>query len=317
MKKKVVLPILTLAIFLLLVGCKKDKEVVGPTPNPPLAEVPKEATEDEKEVIMNDFNVLMSGDSNSEDFISYVDDNIKKLGQIEADTMIDELEKKLEANKEALMNRIFATDKDNELMDIAGGEKYFPEDKISRIKNDDLKEEVQKAYDNMYKLVNLEGEFYPIVDYSKLTKYSDTISDELKEYLEIMALDSDNLPFADGGITITFEELADRIIKTESHLNKYIAGKRNEELRSLYSMKLVAYMKGLPNTRISDENNQVIDKVFASYQETAALEGYITSFILNQYVEDIKANNGIIDASIIAKADRYIAEAIRMLEEYK
>lgn len=318
MRKKVFLPILVLAIFVLLAGCNKKEEPVEPTPAPPLVEEPvEEATENEKEVIMNDFNALISQEGNSEDLISHVDDNIKKLSQIEADIMIDELEKRLDGDKEELMNRIFATDKDNELMAIAGTEKYFPEDKISEIKDSDLKEEIKNAYDNMYKLVNLEGEFYPIVDYSKLIKYNNALSDELKEYLEVMAMDSDNLPFADAGITITFEDLADRIIKTESHLNKYIAGLRHEELLDLYENKINAYMKGLPNTRISGEDKQVLDQVFASYQETAALEGYITSFILNQYVEDIKANNGIIDDSIMAKADEYISEAMRMLQEYK
>lgn len=318
MRKKVFLPILVLGIFVLLVGCNKKEEPIEPTPGLPLEEpVVEEATEDEKEVIMNDFNDLISQVASSEDLISFVDDNIKKLSQIEADIMIDELEKKLEGDKEDLMNRIFASDKDNELMAIGGSEKYFPEEKISEIKDKDLKEEIQKAYNNMYRLVNLEGEFYPIVDYSKLSKYNARISDELKEYLEIMAMDSDDLPFADGGITISFEDLADRIIKTESHLNKYIAGLRHESLLSLYDIKINAYMKGLPNTRIFDENNQVLDEVFASYQETSTLEGYITSFILNQYVEDIKANNGIIDDSIMAKADEYIAEAIRMLQEYK
>lgn len=318
MRKKVFLPILVLVIFVLLAGCNKKEEPVEPTPAPPQVEEPvEEATEDEKEVIMNDFSALISQEGISEDLITYVDNNIKKLSQIEADIMVDELEKRLEADMRELMNRIFATDKDDELMDIAGTEKYFPEEKISEIKDNDLKDEIQKAYDNMYRLVNLEGEFYPIIDYSKLTKYSSNISDEFKEYFEIMAMDSDDLPFSDAGITISFEDLADRIIKTEGHLNKYIAGKRHEELSSLYSMKLVAYMKGLPNTRISGEDKVILDEVFASYQETAALEGYVTSFVLNQYVEDIKANNGIIDDSIMVKADEYIIEAIRILQEYK
>ncbi len=319
MKKKLFFSIITLVIFVLLAGCNKKEEPVESMPDPPAIEEPiEEATEDEKEVIMKDFNTLIGEGGKSEELISYIDENIKKLSQIEADIMIDELEKRLERNKEELMNRILAMDKDDELMDMAGLEKYFPEDKIADIDNEELKEEIEKAYNNMYRLVNLEGEFYPIVDYPKLMKYSDRISDELKEYFEIMAMDSDELPFADGGITITFKDLANRIIKTESHLNKYIAGLRHEKLIELYENKLAAYMKGLPNTRIYDsEDKQVLDQVFSSYKEVAALEGYITSHILYQYVEDIKANKGIIDDSIIAKADGYIAEAIRMLKEYK
>ncbi len=318
MRKKVFLQVLVLAIFVLLAGCKKKEEPVEPTPNPPVSEEPQEATEDEKEVIMNDFNALIGGDYNSEEIIPFIDANIMKLSQIEADIMIDELENKLVGDKEDLMNRIFATDKDDELMAIGGTEKYFPEEKISAIKNSELKEEIQNAYKNMYRLVNLEGEFYPIVDYSKLVKFSNNISDELREYLEIMAMDSDDMPFADGSITISFKELADRIIKTEGHLNKYIEGLRNEKLLELYEIKLNAYMKGLPNTPIYNSGNKkVLEDVLRSYEETASLEGYITSHMLYQYTEDINGNNGVINKSILAKADEYIVEAIRMLKEYK
>lgn len=232
--------------------------------------------------------------------------------------MVDELERKLLSNIEDLTNRIFATDKDNELIALAGTEKYFPENKVSEIKNKELKEEMEKSFANMYKFINLEGEFYPIIDYAKFSKYDDNISDEWKEYFEIMAMDSENAPMADGGLTITFEELAERIIKTENHLNKYIGGKRQDQLTDLYGNKLNAYMKGLPNTPIADYGNkQIFVEILESYEDTAAKEGYITAFMLNQYVEDIKANKMVIDNNILSKADEYIQEALRMLKEYK
>lgn len=318
MRKNILLPILALVMVLVLVGCKKKPEEVEPTPTPPVEEPVVEADEDEKEVIMNDFESLIGKDSEPEEIISYINDNIKKLNQLEGDKMIDSLEIKLEANIEDLMNRIFATDADDEMIALAGTEKYFPENKISEIKNDELKKELNRAHDNMYRFINLEGEFYPIIDYSKLKEYDDNISEEWQTYLAIRAMDSDNMPFADAGMTITFEDLANRILMTENFLNKYIGGPRQDVLLDLYENKLTAYLKGLANTPIADHGDKkVYDDVIESYENTSANEGYITAHVTYQYLEAIKANNYLTDSKLYAKADELIAEAVRMLKEYK
>lgn len=318
MKKNILMLILIVTAIFTLTGCKKDKEVVEPIPELPVEEPVVEANEDEKADIMDNFEVLIKKDTNPEEIIDFIDDNIKKLGQLEGDRMIDELERALEANIGDLTNIIFATDKNDELMEIAGLEVYFPEEKIKEIKNSELKEEITKAYDNMYRLVNLEGGFYPIIDYAKLKTYNNNISDEWKEYIAVRAMDSNDIPFSDGGTRISFEELADRLLKTENFLNKYIAGPRQDEMIELYKFKLNAYLKGLPNTPIADYSNKTIyEEVMKSYEETSNMEGYITAHLTYQYKEAIKANKNIVDNKILAKADEYIEEALRMLREYK
>jgi len=305
-------------MVIVLAGCKKEPIPVDPIVTPPVEEPVVEADENEKEVIMNDFDSLIGKDSKPEEIISYIDNNIEKLSQLEGDKMIDVLEKKLEGNIEDLTNKIFASDKDDELMAIAGSESYFPENKVGEIKNAELKEEITKTFDNMYRLVNLEGEFYPIVDYTKLREYDNNISDEWKTYLSIRAMDSDEIPFSDGGMRITFEELADRILKTENFLNTYIAGPRQDELLELYENKLTAYMKGLPNTPIVNYSNKnIFDEVLKSYEATSNMEGYITAHNVYQYLEAINGNNLIIDNEILSKADGFIKEAVRMLKEFK
>lgn len=296
MKKSTFLPILVLMLMLVLVGCKKDPEIVEPT-TPPVEQPVVEVDENEKEVIMNEFNDLIGDNKEPDIMISYINENIAKLSQIEGDKMIDALEISMQDYIETLTNKLFATDKDGELMKIGGLESYFPEEKIDEIKNAELKAEVTKTFDNMYRLVNLEGEFYPIIDYSKLKVYDNNISDEWKEYISIRAMDSDDIPFSDGGIRITFKQLADRILKTENFLNNYIDGNRQDELINLYENKLTAYMKGLPNTSISDpQNKRLLSEVLNSYEES---------------------NESVIDDGVLSKADGLITEAVSILKEYK
>lgn len=318
MKKNILITLLILIMAVGFAACKKEEPIEPVAPAPEVEEQVEEVNEDEKVVIMEEFNALVEDEKEPEDLIAYINDNIKKLSSLEGDRMIDDLERTLDKNIEELTNLIFATDKDDELMAIAGTEAFFPESKIGEIKNEDLKKEIQKTFDNMYKLVNLEGEFYPIIDYAKLKKYDDKLSDEWKEYLDIRVLDSEKRPFSDGGMTITFEELAERILKTERHLNTYIDGPRQIELLNLYESKLTAYMKGLPNTPISDySNKQIFDQVLESYEKTSNNEGYITAHTLYQYVEVIKSNKSLVNNSVLEKADELITEAVRMLTEYK
>jgi hypothetical protein len=322
MKKKnsiLTLILIIMSVVLVLSGCKKKEDPVeSPNPESPVEEPVGEVNEDEKAAIMDDFDVLIKDKPEPEKIVDYVNQNIKKVDQLEGDRMIDELEKSLEANIENLTNTIFATDKNNELMEIAGLEAYFPEEKIEEIKNSDLKEEITKTYDNMYKLVNLEGEFYPIIDYAKLKTYNNNITDEWKEYIAVRAMDSDEIPFADGSMRISFEELANRLLKTENFLNKYVAGPRQDEMTGLYEIKLNAYLKGLPNTPIADSSSKTIsEEVMKSYESTSNMEGYITAHLTYQYIETIKANNSKIDNAVLEKADELITEAVRMLVEYK
>lgn len=320
MKKKflLVLTIMIMVMVFAFTGCKKKTPVEDPTSAPvnkPIVKVDK----DEREKIAKEFDKMVTNPGELEDIVAYIDKNIGKLDELDGNHMIDTLEKVLEANLERVSDRIFANDKDNELMNIAGKEFYFPPEKIGEIKNKKLKEEITKIYNSKLKLVNLEGAFYPIIDYAKFKEYNDYISEEWKDYLSLMSLDSEDMPFVDGAIRIPFDTLADRILKSENFLNKFIEGPRQEEVLEQYEVKLTAYMKGLDNTPIYDnmKTKLIFDDVMDSYDKISKVDGYITPTIIYKYIEEIKANKGVIDKKIFQEADKLIAEAVEMLKEFK
>lgn len=318
MKKRFIIPIaLILIMGIILVGCKKKTIIDEPEPDP-VEETIVEVEEEEQQDILSKFYALIDEESEVEKVAAYINDNINKLNQLDGNRMIDALEKKMESSIDDYTDRILENDKDGELMKIAETEFYFPEDKVIEIKNNKLKEVVTKAFNNMYKLVNLEGNFYPIIDYSKLQKYNNNITDEWKEYLAIRAMDSESVPFVDGAMRITFAELSDRIIKIENFLNKYIDNDRHEVVVSLYENKLTAYMKGLPNSPIADwETNKILKEVLDSYNQTSNLDGYVTPTIIYKYLEVIKDKSFVIDKEVLREADILIAEAVDMMMEYK
>ncbi len=319
MKKRLFIPILIIVVFaLLLNGCKKDppEEETGPIPAPNNGEV-EEVEEDEKAQIMEDFFDLVE-DNDSLRIKEFIDENIEKLSQLEGNQMIDNLEKSLEDNLADATDRLLTKDENGELMDIAGEDSFFPMEKVSQIKNEELKREVTTLFDTMYKLVNLEGDFYPIVDYARLQEYNNYVTDEWKEYLAVMAMDSTNLAFVDGSLAISYDNLANRILKTENYLNKYLDSSRQEKMIDNYHNKISLYLKGVDNTPIADlTSNRIYDDILDSYIITSHNEGYITANILGRYVEAIEDNKKIIDDEILELADELISEAIEILTEYK
>lgn len=320
MRKRLFIPILIMALVFVLIlnGCKKEEPVEEPTPTPPPnnGEV-VEVEDDEKALIMEEFTQVVEG--NDPLIIKeFLDENIAKLSQLEGNEMINSFEKSLVDNLADLTDRLTTIDADGELIDIAATEFFFPEDKVNDIKNQELKKQVATLLDTNYKLINLEGNFHPIVDYAELQEYNNYVTDDWKEYIAIKAMDSENPPLADGALRITFDDLANRVIKTENYLNKYLDNYRHEEMVDSYHNKITVYLKGVDNTPIADRNTKIISTdVLDSYVNTSHQEGYISSNILYRYIEAIENNDKIIDDKILKLADELIAEAVEILTEFK
>lgn len=321
MRKSNLTPIL-LIIFVLVIaisGCKKKKPVI----EEPVKE-PTESTEDigleevDKEAIMKDFNNLVESKNEPDKIISFIDKEIGKLTTIEGDKMIAQLERSLERSLESVTDNIFKLDLEGELIQIGGSELFFPEDKVKDIKNDELRKEVEKVLDSKYKLINLEGNFYPIIDYERLQEYNSNISPELKDYLAVRAMDSNTPVALDAGLYISFDELAARILKTEDYLQKYSGGQKHEEMLKGYRNKLEIYLLGIDNSPIFDfETGKIDEEVLESYKKTANTKDKVTAYIVKKYLNSIEENEYIIDESITKNVLSLVNESISLLEETK
>lgn len=317
MKKSINMAIILILVVLVttLSGCKKKspaitdpvKEPAGPTED-------LGANEKDREKIMAEFNNALNG-KELDKIVFFIDENIGKLSQIEGDKMISELEKILNQSLDVTTNKISQADTNGELMTIAGTELFYPEDKIKDIQNEKLRDEITKTINSKYKLINLEGSYYPIIDYEKIKQYNNYISDEMKEYIEIKAMDSNEPVAMDAGLRISYDDLADRIIKTEKYIEKYSQGQRYEEMLGNYKNKLALYLGGLDNTPIADfETKKIYDDVLESYNKTAKIKDSATAFVVNKYIDVIKENNNLINKDVEDKVVSLVNEALSSLE---
>lgn len=319
--KKWMLILLALVMVMVLAACgNNEEEVQEPEAEPPVQEEPvQESEEDEKEMIMDEFRTIVEeGEASVDNIKQFMHENLPALGELEGNYMLDNLENALKKEIDVVNKNIAEFDAEEELMELIGDDFSLSPDMIGEIEDVDLRATVQNAYDNHYKLISREGQVEAVIDYSSLKEYQEKVTDEWKEYIDIMAIESDEPPFNDGALVITFDELAERILRIENYLNRYISGPRQEELLELYENRLTAYYKGLPNTPIAAyDSGEILDNVYKSYESTAANDGYVTSSMIGEYRIAIRDNDMIVDDSILDLADQYIEESVRVLREFK
>lgn len=304
LKRKFILTIFSLSIFL-VVGCSPE---ISPDEMPD-DEAEQVEVNEENEDVMEEFRMIVKDASPPDILIQFIDEHITEVSIENADEMIDALRYSLETDRQFYEERLVELDLENELLSIDGSEATFNEASISKIENVELKKEVEYLYSNFYQLNNLEGTFYPVVDYSKLKKYEKYLSEEFRLYLEIKSLETEDRSMADGELTISFEELAERIYKAEDYLKVAIPSERKDDILEDYLYKISAYLKGLPNTPIrEDGTNHIKETVLQSYEKTADKD-YEISSIIKEYLDILDDNYYLVDEGVLEQADAFIVKA--------
>ena len=212
--------------------------------------------------LIEEFRDLMEEAEFPKEVVAYVDHNIKKMETETANQMLFEL-------TDYLSN--FFIDNFSVWSNIEKLNAYYKYPQginLEEITEADLKEFYNDLIDSGYKLEAIEGMINPIVDYRWVAKYNNYISKDLIDYYELCAIESDELSAKDAGLTITWNELGNRVLAAESYLSKYPHSLASEEAAFRYEQYLWMYLLGLNNTPIVDwETNKVIDEVLNSYHQ--------------------------------------------------
>lgn len=323
MRKKftTLLFVMSVSLLISLVGCKSKNE--GIKEEPLVGKVDGEveiSAGDAGQEIMEGFKNIVEGNNEPFVIVNYIDENIQKVTEEEAVKMIEGLEEVQERYLEDYGEQLFVEDYQGELISLSmDGEfqLFFDKTKIEDIKNANLKELTNKIIEGKYKLITMEGAFYPIIDYEALKTYNEYLSDEMKSYIDIKSIDSNSPTILDAEL-VSFDELAERLIRTESHLKEYPDGTRYEEILRLFGTYLKFYLEGSDNSPIYEyETRKIRDEVLASYKETASMQDTIISDIVSKYINIIEENESIIDNNVFSRITELYNKAIATLEEYK
>lgn len=318
-KSLLLISVFVLLLAILIVGCKKNtlKEndsVIYEALN----KGGEKVSEDSKDKLIEEFENVANSDNEPFTLIQFIDENIEKATDEDAIAMILRLEDVQERYIKRYTDELFLGDNQVELLKLSGNELFFDESKIEEIKNADLKQLVDRIIKGKYKLINNEGAFYPIIDYEGLKVYNDYLPDEIRAYIDIKSLDSNEPAVLDGELNVSINEIGERLITIESYIKEYQDNLKFEEILRCYGNYLKLYLEGTDNTPIYNyEDNVIKEEVMSSYKNMSSLKNSVTANVMSKYIDIIEENQNVIDTNVLSRVPELYAEAIATLENRK
>ncbi|MCP1424671.1 hypothetical protein J3D43_003187 [Paenibacillus xylanexedens] len=138
---------------------------------------------------------------------------------------------------------------------------------MERTQDSDLRALLQQARDSGYRLVMLEGSLYPIMNYMDFQKYISYVKPDIKQYINIMAVETSNLAADDGALVIGYQEILNRALNQERFLNEYPKSNRLQQVKNLMNNYTLYTFYGLNNTPLFDyETNKMTANAQKGYK---------------------------------------------------
>ena len=199
----------------------------------------------------------------------------------------------------------FLFDKYGLTMERLNSFEYLKREKVLK-DEEGLKENIIKNIGLGYKLATSEGMYYYLNDYQLLLNlFTDNITNEFRDYLSILALNT-NKPFMnDGSLIISMDELSERILLVESFHMIYPYSNFLDEINDIYEQYIYTYFYGDNHEPNFNPDTFLIKEEFLSeYRETIEKYEYTTfAGIVKDFVEWLEENKGFINESIRKKLD--------------
>lgn len=276
MLKKLALLILCLSLVV-AAGCAA-KDQTGPnTPGEP-----KDNT------VMNDFHSLTQKDSSAEEVASFINNNIAKVSKEDASKMADEFEKMQKNNLQQFEDMFIKDEIQNKI-----NNEYKSVTTQGDIKDTELKELLTKTKNSGYKVETAEGMFFPIIDYGFYKSFSSHVTPDMKDYFDIMAVESEQVPAKDAALVIGWDEVIKRALNQEAFINTHKDSMRINEVKQLYKKYLTFTLYGLNNTPLFHYDSNTLDpeakEVYLNAVADAGNSEYLK--ILGEYLDLVNNNS--------------------------
>jgi len=269
----------------------ENKSSSGVEVNNEAGENLKEDKEDDESKIMEDFEDLLAKGSLKE-VLDFIEKNIPLVSSEKASNMVSGLKELHLRLLPEVEYKFYESDSlQEELIELyIAGEDI---NKADNLKNEKSKELLEEVLETGYKVETAEGSFFPVVNYEFYKKYKDFVTPDMKEYIDLLAVESNEPPAKDAGLVITWEEVLDRAEAQAKFLDEYKDSAKVDEIEKLYGWYLRYVLFGLDNTPLFEyQTNEMNMEAKGAYMN--ALDGSSRSSflrILKDYM-DIMEENG-------------------------
>ncbi len=255
------------------------------------------------EDLVSTYNKMLEEAKKPNELMEFAAANIKNLNKEQATDIIGALLSRLEAEEYEYNEKLYS-DSMQELM-FKYFSSGFDKEKIKLVQEQDIKLLLEELTAGGYKILAEENCFSAIVDYGAVKNFYDYISDELKDYVEIMSLRYEQYVSVDN-VQLTWDRAIERIIKAEEYIKKYDSKAREEMIQEVYTGYLMEYLGGMDNMPAFDYDTEMLfDGMLEIYSSTiekhsntyiaAILKEYLSlleqeAFIYTEAVQDYIMN---------------------------
>lgn len=174
---------------------------------------------------------------------------------------------------------------------------YLKRDKVLK-DEEDLKKNIIDNIHSGYKLSTSEGMYYYRINHQLiLDSFNDNITNEYRDYLSILTLDTNKAFMNDGALTISMDDLSQRILLVESYKMVYPHSSFLAEINDIYLNYVFVYFYGDNHNPNFDPNSLIIkEDILKEYEETIEKYKY-TNFaeLVEEFMELLKANNNLVN----------------------
>ncbi|MFD1177329.1 hypothetical protein ACFQ3W_13615 [Paenibacillus puldeungensis] len=248
----------------------------------------KDASSNARNKVLQEFESLRAKKAETREWIAFFDQHLTSLPQEDADQLMQKLltfyEEDLPKVQEQFAEETVAKA-------LSALEWPITEKGLEQIQDNAVKTKIKAVLAGGYKLETAEGMVFPVVDYGALKKYNASLSEKMQQYIGLLALESDKKMASDGGLVISWDELAKRTIAFEKFFKAYPGTPEANRAKELYySSYLSAYLYGLDNTPIFDfDTFKLTDEAKASYEKTVkAYPDTTTAEVVQGFLDVLK-----------------------------
>ncbi len=268
--KRLMIIFFTLFIMIAFIACSRTTS-------------PDNTQKPDAKAIMNEFDTLTSlADVKLDEATSFIEENIASVSAEDASKMILRFEELQYDHRTALEDGFYTEDVQLKFQQEveAGTDVNVP----GNIKDSSLKELVQKARNTGFKVEQVEGAFIPVMDYSFYKKFSSFGTPDIKEYIELMSVESDQPSVLGGGVVIGWDEVIRRGVSHERFLEAYEDSHKRDAINALFSnYKELAFFGTEVTPLFDSQTGELLEDVRYAYEQAIADEG------TSDFVKNLKA----------------------------
>lgn len=207
--------------------------------------------------IFNRYLTIVQSPNQIGSAIAYLRANISQVSSYQASLMVLHLENALQRNLPILEKKFFPTNVQETIGTVYQLGFSFA-DVRNRISNNEVKQLLNQASAQGYKLETAEGMYYPIINYSLFREFQSYVGADIQAYINIMAEESKQAAVKDAAIVIGYQQLVRRTVEMEKFVQRFPNSNRAAQIRELFERYQDFTFYGTNNTPLFDYDTKVM-----------------------------------------------------------